>query len=298
MPLILDHQLRERVTHDTAAFPISFFENEYAALPSRTIPPHWHPEFECVTAVRQPVETQVGQARFSLLPGESVFINGNVLHGFRQALEPEPDPLPNIVFSGAVVASESGAIHEKYVRPILECDALPYVLVRGESGWPGEVNRLLGQVYDRLRARDACYELAVQRALNALFECLYRHLDELPRLSASRTRVSEQVRMQQMLAFIRDRYAEDIGLTDIAAAASVSRSEANRCFNACMGCTPVDALIQYRLETARRLLGDTGLTLREVAEACGFNSESYFCRRFRRAYGCAPGHNRVKPRSI
>ena len=40
-------------------------------------------------------------------------------------------------------------------------------------------------------------------------------------------------------------YAEKVTLTDIAGAAGISRSEAGRCFQVCMGCSPVDALIQY-----------------------------------------------------
>ena len=108
----------------------------------------------------------------------------------------------------------------------------------------------------------------------------------------TRVQIAAQVRIQQMLAYIRAHYAEDIALSDIAAAASISKSEANRCFNAYMGCSPIDALIQYRLEMARRLLRDSALTLREISEACGFNSESYFSRRYRRVYGCAPGRSR------
>lgn len=82
-------------------------------------------------------------------------------------------------------------------------------------------------------------------------------------------------------------------LDDIAGAANISRSEAGRCFNAYLGCSPVDALIQYRLQTAYRLLGDTTLAFQEISHACGFNSVNYFSRQFRRTYGYAPGQNRT-----
>ena len=67
-----------------------------------------------------------------------------------------------------------------------------------------------------------------------------------------------------MLTFIYTHYAESVTLDDIARAADISRSEAGRCFNAYLGCSPVDALIQYRLQTACRLLSDTTLTLQEI----------------------------------
>ena len=67
-----------------------------------------------------------------------------------------------------------------------------------------------------------------------------------------------------MLTFIYTHYAESVTLDDIAHAADISRSEAGRCFNAYLGCSPVDALIQYRLQIACRLLSDTTLTLQEI----------------------------------
>jgi len=91
-----------------------------------------------------------------------------------------------------------------------------------------------------------------------------------------------------MLAFIHAHYGEDVTLADIARAASISRSEAGRCFQACMGCSPVDALIRHRLQKAHGMLYDTTRTLQEISHACGFHSVNYFSRQFRKHYGYAP----------
>ena len=53
-----------------------------------------------------------------------------MLHSIHQLTGNIPDPMPNIVFSGTVVAPESGAIYQKYIQPILECDTLPFVVFR------------------------------------------------------------------------------------------------------------------------------------------------------------------------
>ncbi len=292
MPMPFDHQLRERMAHDAEAFPISFFEDEFAALPSRSIPLHWHPEFELVTADSNALEVQVGQEMLRLAGGDSLLVNGNVLHAMRQAEGDAPDTMPNIVFSGTLIAPENSAVYQKYLLPIMSDDALPFVLFKKREDWHGDVNGALSEVYRQLRECKPCYEMAVQRDLSRIFETLYQYFDELPRVTTTRVQIAAQVRLQQMLGYIRAHYAEDIALSDIATAANISKSEANRCFNSYMGCSPIDALIQYRLETARRLLRDSTLTLREISEACGFNSESYFSRRYRKVYGCAPGRVR------
>lgn len=69
---------------------------------------------------------------------------------------------------------------------------------------------------------------------------------------------------------------------------AAQRSEAGRCFQAYMGCSPVDALIRHRLQKAHGMLHDTTRTLQEISHACGFSSVNYFSRQFRRHYGYAP----------
>lgn len=293
MPITIDHQLREQLTHDATVFPVTYFHDELAALPNWAGPLHWHPEFEIATAESNILDFQVGQKHLTLEPGDSVFVNGNILHGIKQLSGGMPDRMPNIVFSGVVVAPETSIIYQKYIRPIADCDSLPFIVFKHGEDWHNEVNCLVEDTYYQLRECGDCYEMTVQRNLNRIFEYLFHHFDDLPKSEATRIQINAQVRIQQMLEYIYAHYAESVTLDDIAGAASISRSEAGRCFKAYLGCSPVDALIRYRLQTAYRLLSDTTLTLQEISHACGFNSVNYFSRQFRRTYGYAPGQNRT-----
>lgn len=293
MSIVLDYRLREEISHDSAEFPVSFFCDELAALPGWAGPLHWHPDFEIATALHYPLVFQIDLQHIILQPGESIFINGNVLHAIRQVGGEAAEPMPNIVFSGAVVAPESAAIFQKYIRPVALCESLPYVVFHRGGGWHGEVNRLMRSVYRRLQSREPFYEMAVQRELCAVWEHMVSHFDALPRSGANRVQFHTRIRLHKMLSYIHEHYAEDITLSDIAAAAHVSRTEAGRCFKAFMGSSPVDVLIRYRLQMARRRLVDSTQTLQEICCACGFSSVSYFCRRFRRLYGCTPGSIRL-----
>ena len=91
-----------------------------------------------------------------------------------------------------------------------------------------------------------------------------------------------------MLIYIYKNYAESVTLEDIAKAAGISRSEAGRCFHTYMGCSPVEALIRYRLQMARQLLNERTQTLQQISYACGFNSVNYFSRQFKKKYGYPP----------
>ena len=292
MSIILDHQLQEQIPHDNTAFPVTFYRDELAVLPGRAGPLHWHPYFEIATAKSGVLDYQVGQEHILLAPGDSIFVNRNMLHGIRQVSGDVPDPMPNIVFSGTVVAPESGAIYQKYIRPILECDALPFVAFRQAEPLHHEVQRLIDDIYRAMHGQPDGYEMVVQRSISCILEYIFRNVDTLPKSDASRIQLNAQIRIQKMLSYIYAHYTEAVTLEDIAKAANISRSEAGRCFNTYMGCSPVEALIQYRLQNAQRLLHETTRTLQEISFDCGFHSVNYFSRQFRRMYGYAPGKNR------
>ena len=150
------------------------------------------------------------------------------------------------------------------------------------------IRRAIGEIFDCLADRRPCFEMIIQRDLNLIFEWLAVRFDDLAGKEASRIQITKQIRMQQMMTYIYDHYPEKITLEDIARAASISRSEAGRCFQAYMSCSPIEALIRYRLQMAYAMLRDKGASLLEISLACGFQSVNYFSRQFRRYYGCSP----------
>ena len=288
MSIVLDHQLREYIPHDAAEFPITYFHDELISLPDWMGPLHWHPDFEIATAECGVLDYQVGGQHITLEAGDSIFVNGNMLHGIKQLSGDVPDPMPNIVFSGTLIASETSTVYRKYIQPIARCDALPFVVFRRNDRSHSEINSLIKDIYRQMNEKSMCFELAVQRNISRIFEFLSCHFSDLPKTEATRIQINNQIRLQKMLTYIYDHYVEPVTLEDIARAANISRSEAGRCFHAYMGCSPVEALIQYRLQMAHRLLSERTQTLQQICYACGFNSVNYFSRQFRKRYGCAP----------
>lgn len=293
MAININHQLREQMSHDATIFPISFFRDELASLPNREGPLHWHPEYEIATAESGTLDFQVGQEHVLLEAGDSIFVNGNILHGIRQLSEGEPDAMPNIVFSGTILAPETSTIYQKYIKPIACCDALSYIVFRKGEDEYKEITVLINTIYQELQEQREGYEMAVQRKLSLILEYIFFNLDGFPKSESTRIQINTQIRIQKMLSYIYEHYMDSITLEDIAQAADISRSEAGRCFKRYMNCSPIDSLIQYRLQTAHRLLNETSLSLQEISDACGFHSVNYFSRRFRKEYGISPSQNRI-----
>ena len=293
MSILLDYQQREQIHYNDTMFPVEYFCDELASLPNRAGPLHWHTDFEIATALSSVLDFQVGQQHIKLKAGESIFVNGNILHGIKQLSGDIPDPMPNIVFSGGVIAPETSEIYRKYIQPIAHCDELPFVVFNQKNSWHEEVNRLIKNVYYLMSEQGQCYEMAVQRYLSRILEYIFSNFDDLPKAENIRIQINTQIRIQKMLSYIQEHYTESVTLEDIAKAANISRSEAGRCFKTYMGCSPVEALIQHRLQIAHRLIKDTRLTFKEISCSCGFNSVHYFIRQFRQSYGYTPGQYRA-----
>jgi len=95
--------------------------------------------------------------------------------------------------------------------------------------------------------------------------------------------------------FIREHYAEQISLADIAAAAGMSPFHLTRVFKKTMGMSPHQYLVEVRVHSARALVSSGGdhPSLAEVAAAVGFADQSHLTRQFKRILGTTPKKVRV-----
>lgn len=291
MPIILDHQLREHIPHNAIQFPITYFHDELVTLNDWAGSIHWHPDFEIATAEYGVLDYQVGEQHIMLEAGDSIFVNGNMLHGIKQLSGDIPDPMPNIVFLGTLIAPETSIVYQKYILPIAQCNSLPFIVFRHNDLSCSEINCIIKDNYRQMNEKGKCYELAIQRNISRIFEFISYNFDQLPKSEETRIQINNQIRLQKMLTYIYENYAESVTLDDIAKAADISRSEAGRCFHTYMGASPVDTLIQYRLQMTRQLLSEGTQTLQQISYACGFNSVNYFSRQFKKKYGYTPSQS-------
>ena len=72
----------------------------------------------------------------------------------------------------------------------------------------------------------------------------------------------------------------------------MSRSSFAERFNTLTGKTPMEFLVEWRMQLARRWLGQDRLSVAEVAERCGYQSEAAFSKAFKRIAGVGPGEFR------
>lgn len=108
--------------------------------------------------------------------------------------------------------------------------------------------------------------------------------------STSMTEVDSLAREAAAL-LVRDAFGPLL-LQDIARSLGVSLSSLSKRFKKSYGCSPIQYLTRLRLEKARTLLLETGLTLEQISECCGYPNGFYLSRVFVRHFGMTPAQFR------
>lgn len=94
--------------------------------------------------------------------------------------------------------------------------------------------------------------------------------------------------------WITNHIERDLSLSALAERAGMSERTFSRRYVEATGQTPARAVERLRVETARRLLSDTRLPVKRVAERCGFGSEETMRRSFIRMLSATPQEYRAR----
>jgi AraC family transcriptional regulator len=136
-------------------------------------------------------------------------------------------------------------------------------------------------------------QLLVEQALDLLCMHLLRAHSSSSRTPAPAPRhglPSWQVR--RVTAYMAERLDQNIGLDELAALTSLSRSYFCTMFRHATGSSPHEWLTGLRLERARQLLRNPNARITDIALAIGYQTPSAFTAAFRRHIGATPSDYR------
>lgn len=92
--------------------------------------------------------------------------------------------------------------------------------------------------------------------------------------------------------YMEQHYGENITVSKLAELGYVSASSLNRRFKKETGITPIEYLIEIRIEKSKLLLRRKNIPVTEVALRCGFGSSAHFSACFQNRTGIAPSEYR------
>ncbi|MFC5649791.1 helix-turn-helix domain-containing protein [Paenibacillus solisilvae] len=93
---------------------------------------------------------------------------------------------------------------------------------------------------------------------------------------------------EQAAAYLRKHYREEITAQAMGESMNFHPVYIARCMQKEYGCSPMEYLLQYRIEQAKLMLLQTDRTIARIAEEVGFNQAAYFTSCFSKFEGISP----------
>lgn len=145
-----------------------------------------------------------------------------------------------------------------------------------------------GVAYAAMRILDQAIDHPVKPKLRPTF--LVRPIGIVERESTATYPVNPPW-LAKALLLLDSNLDKPISAADLANAAGVSQTSLQKSFRKSFGTTVNKHILAAKMLTARRLLGEEGLTVKEVATRTGFSTPNYFCQKYHAFYGHAPSRD-------
>ncbi len=285
---------KELNIHGSIEFPLEIYHDD---LLKEEVPWHWHEDLEFIVVTTNKLFIKVGAQQFVLKKGEGLFINQGVLHEVTN-VNNEEGRLKAIVFHPRLIGGNVDSIYYKtYLSTVLKSTEIPYLILKHDILWQSDIlNKILEGYNLCLDAKDG-YEFEIRYILSKIIFSLYQNMIN-KNIELSEKEIRNTNRLKLMINYINEHLSENLDLYSIASIANISESEALRCFKTTINETPMQYVINLRLQRAAELLISNSNKVIDIAFDCGFSEPSYFSKKFREKYDVTPKQYRERERII
>jgi transcriptional regulator GlxA family with amidase domain len=158
-------------------------------------------------------------------------------------------------------------------------------LNRGELA---KVEFILNSMFWEQNHKEAGYETILRNLLEDLIIIMSRQYSKIETHEARAL-----IRIGEVIEYLEQNYQSRIYLDEMAGRACMSKRHFHRIFRNATGDSPLDYLIQIRLQKARELLRTTCLPVSDVAYEVGFTDVNHFIKKFKKHLQVTPHKYRM-----
>ena len=283
-------EYEEKEKHGTAQFPVGLHKLTYPADTDMIFYLHWHQEFEFLVVTKGKILFTIEDREYIMKPGDMVFINSNYLHTAKNICG-DVCSFFAVDFSYQVLNEDIHSIFsKKYLRPVLN-DKFKFpefmpISEDSQKGWQKKIRSYLQEIDTCPEHELGPFELMIRSRIFAIWDIMNQNGVRAKKDSEMESRYSE--RLEPVIAYIKENYAYEITLAELAQILPMSEGQFSRVFKQTMKMSPIQYLMRYRILQSCRLLQDTDKKIGEIANLSGFNNISYFNRVFLNTIGCTP----------
>lgn len=251
--------------------PIVRIANYIRITPEMTWQNRRIPDLELILVVAGEYEYTTESRRYLLSEGDVLFIEPGVLHSKRMLNGAPHGLLSAIHLEFLPNASWLASDYRLTPHPEVVTRSDDFEYLRGRF-------RQLAEVYQGYSTYREELTSAIAREIVLLLACRW-HPSERNQISP---------RVQTMIDYIRANLTSPISRLSLAQTFHISPAYVNSLFQRELGITPTALINRERVVSAYNLMFEQGLSVKEAAQAVGFQDQFYFSRVYKRIMGYPP----------
>ncbi|MCI5901212.1 MAG: AraC family transcriptional regulator [Blautia sp.] len=287
-----DLALKEKVTHGTPRNPIHALHlsaGEGTPFPDHFfVKRHWHNYIEIIFIQKGSYLFEINLENHYLSQGDICILNSEELHQIT-GLEPDTSHAVVLFDPRIIDFSYKDEWEQMYISPFLEQTLLLQNVIRSnDPGYPNTSVLVRKLLEESLEQRSGWY-IRSKLLLLELFshmceQQMLLHTTEV--LSPADTKKIE--RYKSVISYIEAHYSTPVSLEQMADTIPCNSQYLCRFFKEISGISPIQYLINYRIDQACAQLLTSSKSITEIALDCGFENISYFIRKFKEIKGSTP----------
>lgn len=269
------------------------FKNRHKKPNDRLSPPHIHSYYEITHVRNGEFRYVIDETDIYLNRGDIIIIYPNVIHASytgRSCSSENPAETTVLKFSPAFLYPQNLGFSD------LQHLMLPlnfqgnYTVVHKEDKLHGELVSRLTEAEREITNQAPGYELALRAHVSLVYSMILRELSvsEIPTPIQSEAKAANLNLIRSALEYIEEHYSEPITMQQLAKESNVNYYYFSRLFQQYTNQGFRDYLMKFRINKAVRMLLQTNESVTNIAIDCGFETISYFIKKFQEEMGVTP----------
>ncbi|MBE5957051.1 MAG: helix-turn-helix domain-containing protein [Lachnospiraceae bacterium] len=278
-----DENYRELLKHGTKELPMESYQNNCRIF--KSVYSHWHKEMEIMYIEKGCGIAQLNKETLLIKKGDILLINSGTLHHIKSDRR-NILYFKSVVFDLSFLSGTPGDLcQEQILSQIMENQARFVHLIHPEDSGYSQIRNLFSQIFDSHRKKADFFYMELKGLFYQFFFQMLTHnyiVTESPKDRKNLAAVKDAIR------YMNEHYKEEINASDLAGLSFYNETYFMKLFKQYTGKTLTRYLTELRIEKSRYLLLHTDLSITDIAFETGFNSASYFIRKFQELNGETP----------
>ena len=248
---------------------------------------HCHTAFEIATVMSGKGIYNINGIEYTFKEGDVCIFSCDEVHCITEIFDGKPLDLFNIKFEPRFIWSQNN-INNTHLLNIFFNRNDKFCNIFKKSSSVEKIINLIHEIYNEIKNKDEEYEIMIQNMIVTILVTILRNFDYVKK-NTNYTHDNTNLRLlEKTMSYINNNIDLSFSLEDLAAMASMSKSQYCTLFKKYNGITPWDYITIKRIEKSIILLKTTKYTKLQIACMCGFNNTANFYRAFKNVTGKIP----------